>query len=60
MMVNAEVPAVLLIVPSKSNVAKVWVDCRSKVAPLAIIRSVAAATAPVSLIVPFEMVVSPL
>ena len=39
--VNAEVPADLEIVPSRSNVAKVCVDCKSNVAPLAIVKSVA-------------------
>src|SRR6056300_2004417 len=57
--VNSDEPAVLEIVPSRSNVAKVCIDCRSNVAPLAILKSVAAFTAPVNLIVPAEIVVSP-
>src|SRR5210317_513545 len=57
--VNAEVLAVLVMVPSRSNVAKVWVDCKSSVAPLAIIKSVRAFTDPVNLIVPADTVVSP-
>src|SRR6056300_54807 len=57
--VNSDEPAVLEIVPSRSNVAKVWVDCRSNVAPLAITKSVAVFTDPVSLIVPADIVVSP-
>ena len=58
--VNAELPAVLLIVPSKSKLAKVCETCKSSVAPLAIIRSVRVFTAPVNLMVPAEIVVSPL
>ena len=58
-MVNAEVLAVLVMVPSRSNVAKVCVDCKSNVAPLAILKSVRAFTDPVSLIVPAEIVVFP-
>ena len=57
--VNAEVLAVLVMVPSRSNVAKVCVDCKSNVAPLAILKSVRAFTDPVSLIVPAEIVVLP-
>ena len=57
--VNVEVPADLEIVPSKSKLAKVCIACKSSVAPLAMIRSVAALTAPVSLMVPLEIVVSP-
>ena len=57
--VNAELPVELEIVPSRSNVAKVCVACKSSVAPLAMIRSVAVFTAPVSLMVPLEIVVSP-
>ena len=58
-MVKLEVLAVLLIAPSKSRVAKVCVACRSRVAPEAITRSVALFKAPVSLMVPSLMVVSP-
>ena len=58
-MVNAEVLAVLVMVPSRSNVAKVWVDWRSSVAPLAILRSVLALTAPVSLTIPALILVWP-
>src|SRR6056300_1516933 len=57
--VNAEVPADLEIVPSKSKLAKVCVACKSSVAPLAIVKSVRAFTDPVNLIVPALMVVSP-
>src|SRR6056300_1875902 len=57
--VNSDEPVVLEIVPSRSNVAKVCVDCRSNVAPLAMIRSVAVFKDPVSLMVPAEIVVSP-
>src|SRR6056300_144045 len=58
-MVNSDEPAVLEIVPSRSNVAKVWVACKSSVAPLAILKSVRAFTDPVSLMVPADIVVSP-
>ena len=58
--VNADEPAELEIVPSRSNVAKVCVACKSNVAPLSIVKSVAAFTAPVSLIVPADIVVTPL
>jgi hypothetical protein len=47
------------MVPSRSNVAKVCVACKSSVAPLAIIKSVRAFTDPVNLIVPADIVVSP-
>jgi hypothetical protein len=47
------------MVPSRSNVAKVCVDCKSNVAPLAILKSVRAFTDPVSLMVPADIVVSP-
>ena len=57
--VNSDEPAELEIVPSRSNVAKVCVDCKSSVAPLAILKSVAVLTDPVSLIVPAEIVVFP-
>src|SRR6056300_1903546 len=57
--VNAEVLAVLVMVPSRSNVAKVCVDCKSNVAPLAIVKSVAVFTDPVNLMVPAEIVVFP-
>ena len=49
----------LEIVPSRSNVAKVCVDCKSSVAPLAILKSVRAFTDPVNLIVPADIVVFP-
>ena len=58
-MVNSDEPAELEIVPSRSNVAKVCVDCKSNVAPLAILKSVAVFTAPVNLMVPADIVVSP-
>jgi hypothetical protein len=58
-MVNAELPAELEMVPSRSNVAKVCVDCKSNVAPLAILKSVRAFTDPVNLMVPADIVVSP-
>ena len=57
--VNSDEPAELEIVPSRSNVAKVCVDCKSSVAPLAILKSVRALTDPVNVIVPAEIVVSP-
>ena len=40
--VNSDEPVELEIVPSRSNVAKVCVACKSSVAPLAILKSVAA------------------
>jgi hypothetical protein len=58
-MVNAELPADLVMVPSRSNVAKVCVDCKSNVAPLAILKSVRAFTDPVNLMVPADIVVFP-
>ena len=58
-MVNAEVLAVLVMVPARFKVAKVCVACRSRVAPPAILRSVLALTLPVSLMVPAEIVVFP-
>ena len=57
--VNAELPADLVMVPSRSNVAKVCVACKSNVAPLAITKSVAVFTDPVNLMVPADIVVSP-
>ena len=57
--VNADEPAELEIVPSRSNVAKVCVDCKSNVAPLAILKSVAVLTDPVNVMVPAEIVVFP-
>ena len=57
--VNAELPVELEIVPLRFNVAKVWVDCKSNVAPLAILKSVRAFTDPVNLMVPADIVVSP-
>ena len=58
-MTKLEVPAGLLMVPSKSRVAKVCVAWRSSVAPESMIRSVALFKLPVSLMVPALMVVSP-
>ena len=60
-MVKLEVPAVLLIAPSRSKVANVCVVCRSNVPLLSIIRSVDVLKLPVlvSLTVPLLMVVSP-
>ena len=57
--VNAEVLAVLVMVPSRSNVAKVCVACKSNVAPLSITKSVAAFTDPVNVMVPADIVVFP-
>ena len=58
-MVNSDEPAELEMVPSRSNVAKVCVACKSNVAPLAIVKSVAVFTDPVNLMVPADIVVSP-
>ena len=58
-MTKLDVPAVLLMVPSKSRVAAVNAACRSSVAPEAITRSEALLRLPVSLTVPALMVVSP-
>ena len=58
-MTKLDVPAVLLMVPSKSRVAAVKAACRSKVAPEAITRSVALLRLPVSFSVPALIVVSP-
>jgi hypothetical protein len=57
--VNSDEPVELVMVPSRSNVAKVCVACKSSVAPLAILKSVRAFTDPVNLMVPAEIVVSP-
>ena len=57
--IKLEVPAVLLMVPSRSKVATVKSACRSKVPELPITRSVALLRLPVSLTVPALMVVSP-
>ena len=59
LMIKLDVPAVLLIVPSKSRVAAVSAACKSRVALGAITRSVALLRLPVSLRVPALIVVLP-
>ena len=58
-MVKLDVPAVLLMVPSRSKLANVCVACRSKVAPDETIKSVDGSSEPVNVRVPELTVVSP-
>ena len=57
--VKEDEPALLLMVPSKFNELIVWEVCKSQVAPLEIIMSVAVLSAPINLKVPFTTFVSP-
>ena len=57
--VKLDEPALLLIVPSKSKLATVWVACKSNVAPELIIKSVEFDNDPVNFVVPPDIVVSP-